>query len=65
MNDRLSPPNGKRHVFWGTLRTCPICGRCLCYGCHPQGPCLDEREAALSIQPATPVISCPAQTSHA
>ena len=65
MSDRLSPPNGKRHTLWGTLRTCPTCGRCLCYGCHPQGPCLDEREATLAIQPAAPAVSCPAQASHA
>jgi hypothetical protein len=47
MSDRLSSRNGKRHTLWGTLRTCPACGRCLCYGCHPQGPCIDEREGAL------------------
>ena len=50
MRDRPSPSNGKRDRFWGTLAQCPVCGRCLCYGCHPRGPCRDEREAQL---PAT------------
>jgi hypothetical protein len=45
MRDRPSPSNGKRDAFWGTLRLCPECGLCLCYGCHPQGPCRDERDA--------------------
>ncbi len=45
MSDRPSPSNGKRDVFWGTQHACPVCGRCLCYACHPQGPCLDERDA--------------------
>ncbi len=58
MSDRLSPSNGKRDVFWGTLRACPVCGRCLCYGCHPQGPCIDEREGAVQMQPAS------ASTAH-
>ncbi len=44
MRDRPSPSNGKRDRFWGTLSICPECGRCLCYGCHPHGPCRDERE---------------------
>jgi hypothetical protein len=50
MRDRPSPSNGKRDAFWGTLRLCPECGRCLCYGCHPQGPCRDERD--VQWQPA-------------
>ncbi len=50
MSERLSPSNGKRDMFWGTLRACPVCGRCLCYGCHPQGPCVDEREAVVQMQ---------------
>jgi hypothetical protein len=51
MNDRPSPANGKRDVFWGTLKTCVVCRRCLCYGCHPRGPCADERSAAAQIHP--------------
>ncbi len=49
MRDRPSPSNGKRDRFWGTLAVCPECGRCLCYGCHPHGPCRDEREAPRSV----------------
>ncbi len=47
MRDRPSPSNGKRDRFWGTLSICPECGRCLCYGCHPHGPCRDEPESSL------------------
>ena len=65
MSDRLSPPNGKRYILWGTLRACPICGHCLCYGCHPQGPCLDERDTTRALQPATPTVTYPAQASPA
>jgi hypothetical protein len=43
MSDRPKAANGKHHVFWGTLRHCPSCGRCLCFGCHPEGPCVDDR----------------------
>ncbi len=49
MSDRPSPANGKRDVFWGTLRTCGVCGRCLCYACHPRGPCADARPTAAQI----------------
>lgn len=49
MNDRPSPANGKRDVFWGTLKNCPVCGRCLCYGCHPRGPCADERVTTAAL----------------
>lgn len=52
MRDRMTPSNGKRDAFWGTLSVCGECGRCLCYGCHPDGPCRDEREA-----PATAAIA--------
>ncbi len=65
MSDRLSPSNGKRDVFWGTLRACPVCGRCLCYGCHPQGPCVDEREAAAQMQPVHQGAAHEALTSGA
>ena len=41
MSDRPSAANGKRNHEWGTLRECPVCGHCLCYGCHPSGPCVD------------------------
>ncbi len=44
MGEQLKAANGKQHVFWGTLRPCPACGRCLCFGCHPEGPCVDDRE---------------------
>ncbi len=49
MSDRPSPSNGKRHSSWGTLEACPLCGRCLCFGCHPRGPCLDERESQAAL----------------
>lgn len=42
MSDRPSAVNGKRSTDWGTRRQCPACGQCLCFGCHPTGPCLDE-----------------------
>ena len=44
MGDRPKASNGKQHVFWGTLRGCPSCGRCLCFACHPDGPCVDDRD---------------------
>jgi len=42
MSDRPSAVNGKRSQTWGTLGPCPACGQCLCFGCHPTGPCLDD-----------------------
>ncbi len=42
MSDRPAAVNGKRNRAWGTLGVCPSCGRCLCFGCHPAGPCVDE-----------------------
>jgi hypothetical protein len=42
MSDRPSAVNGKRNQDWGTLGACPACGQCLCFGCHPAGPCVDE-----------------------
>jgi hypothetical protein len=42
MSDRPSAINGKRNQSWGTLRACPACGQCLCFGCHPAGPCVDD-----------------------
>ncbi len=42
MSDRPSAVNGKRSQAWGTLGPCPACGECLCFGCHPAGPCLDD-----------------------
>ncbi len=42
MSDRPSAVNGKRSQAWGTLGPCPACGQCLCFGCHPAGPCLDD-----------------------
>jgi len=53
MNDRPSASNGKRYVFWGTLQPCPVCGQCLCFSCHPQGPCVDERQARTVTEPVT------------
>ncbi len=60
MRDRPSPSNGKRDVLWGTLAACSECGRCLCYGCHPHGPCRDERDsptlgAVAATNPETPL----------
>jgi hypothetical protein len=46
MSDRPSAINGKRNQAWGTLRECPACGQCLCFGCHPAGPCLDDHDEA-------------------
>jgi hypothetical protein len=42
MSDRPSAVNGKRNKAWGTRDSCPACGQCLCFGCHPTGPCVDE-----------------------
>ena len=42
MSDRPSAANGKRNTSWGTLGTCPACAQCLCFGCHPTGPCVDD-----------------------
>jgi hypothetical protein len=42
MSDRPSAVNGKRSKAWGTRDACPACGQCLCFGCHPTGPCVDE-----------------------
>jgi hypothetical protein len=46
MSDRPSAVNGKRNRAWGTRDACPACGQCLCFGCHPAGPCVDERDGA-------------------
>lgn len=27
---------------WGTQMPCLVCQRCLCYSCHPNGPCVPE-----------------------
>jgi hypothetical protein len=45
MSDRPSAVNGKRNRAWGTMHACPACGQCLCFGCHPTGPCVDEQAA--------------------
>jgi hypothetical protein len=42
MSDRPSAINGKLSQSWGTLDACPACGQCLCFGCHPTGPCVDD-----------------------
>jgi hypothetical protein len=42
VSDRPSAANGKRNRAWGTRHACPACGQCLCFGCHPAGPCVDE-----------------------
>ncbi len=44
MSDRPSAINGKRNRSWGSRDVCPACGQCLCFGCHPSGPCVDEAE---------------------
>ncbi len=49
MSDRPTPSNGKRYLLWGTLHACPVCGACLCFACHPQGPCVDERDRPVRI----------------
>jgi len=57
MSDRPSAVNGKRSTDWGTRRQCPACGQCLCFGCHPTGPCLDDAHdpgAARAHQAAEP-----------
>jgi len=43
MSDRPMPTNGKRYRAWGTRELCPACGACLCFKCHPQGPCVEDR----------------------
>jgi hypothetical protein len=49
MSDRPTAVNGKRNQAWGTTAACPACGECLCFGCHPHGPCVDEQDHAASI----------------
>jgi len=46
MSDRPAAINGKRNQAWGTLHACPACGQCLCFGCHPTGPCVDDAALA-------------------
>jgi hypothetical protein len=65
MNDRPSAANGKRYVFWGTLQACPACGHCLCFSCHPQGPCVDERQAHTSAEAAATSLMLQPAASHA
>jgi hypothetical protein len=60
MGDRPNASNGKRHVFWGTLRLCPSCGRCLCFGCHPDGPCVDDRDEEREDFAFLPQVAAPA-----
>jgi hypothetical protein len=55
MSDRPTAVNGKRNQAWGTTSSCPECGECLCFGCHPHGPCCDEEErpgAAVQVSPS-------------
>jgi hypothetical protein len=47
MSYRPAAVNGKRSEAWGTLHVCPACGRCLCFACHPLGPCVDD--AAMKV----------------
>ncbi len=58
MSDRPSAVNGKRNKSWGTTVVCPACGQCLCFGCHPAGPCVDENAG----DPAS--SSCEARPFH-
>jgi hypothetical protein len=53
MSDRPSAVNGKRNRAWGTRDACPACGQCLCFGCHPAGPCVDEQASLGFAAPAT------------
>ncbi len=48
MSDRPDAANGKRSTAWGTTGICPACGRCLCFGCHPDGPCVDQHDPLAS-----------------
>jgi hypothetical protein len=48
MSDRPSAVNGKRSQAWGTMHECPACGQCLCFACHPAGPCVDDHAGAAS-----------------
>ncbi len=65
MGDRPSAVNGKRHRAWGTTEPCPACGRCLCFGCHPAGPCVDEPAHAVSLSRAAVLAaSRPAASGH-
>jgi hypothetical protein len=47
VSDQPSAVNGKRNKAWGTMHACPACGQCLCFGCHPAGPCVDEQASPL------------------
>jgi hypothetical protein len=48
MSDRPTGANGKRNQAWGTTDICPACGRCLCFACHPEGPCVGDKSQAVS-----------------
>jgi hypothetical protein len=52
MSDRPTGANGKRNQAWGTTHECPACGECLCFKCHPHGPCVDEHTAEREGRPA-------------
>jgi hypothetical protein len=45
VSDRPDAANGKYSLEWGTLKACRACGQCQCFACHPNGPCVDDREA--------------------
>ena len=48
MSNRPTAVNGKRNRAWGTTSECAACGECLCFACHPQGPCVDEHASIAS-----------------
>jgi len=48
MGERLTAANGKRYRAWGTREICPACGECLCFKCHPRGPCVHEEKQAVA-----------------
>ena len=54
MSDRPSAVNGKRNRAWGTRDACPACGQCLCFGCHPAGPCVDDHAGARASSSGDP-----------
>jgi hypothetical protein len=54
MSDRPTAVNGKRSQAWGTTSACPECGACLCFGCHPNGPCVDEHDRLAAPADMTP-----------
>ena len=65
MSDRPKASNGKRSQAWGTLGECPSCGQCLCFGCHPAGPCVDDADRSSHVHAGSATSTLAASTTIA